>query len=204
MTLQEIKDNYDIFQDRYSVYKDNGLDFFENRRFILDKTGPVEEDILDIGSGRGITVLALAGSGYHVSTIDTNEEMLKITALNLAYRDLLWKADLYLMDAFYMNFTRHAFNTVFMIEVLHHLDNLDMLLTGVNRVLAPGGRLVLADFNEKGKGIIENVHSSEGRRHEGSFSGKNKAEKWLTDKGYHQSGHEDACHWLIIADKPSQ
>jgi len=198
---KEIGENNRIFRERYAVYKEKGLDFLKSRENILGKAGNFREKVLDIGSGRGVTVLALAEAGYNVTTVDNNEEMLRMTALNLAGRGLLPKAEIYRMDAYSLGFPDGSFNTVFAVEALHHLDDTVAFLEETDRVLKAGGKMVLADFNDRGREIVEAVHAGEGHSHDGDFSGREKAVEWLTGQGYKVKQYDDECHWIIVGEK---
>jgi len=202
LTPAEIKDNHALFEERRAVYKEKGLDFLKSREFILEKAGSLKEPILDIGSGKGITALSLAKAGYRVTSIDNNEEMLLITALNLAYENLLPQAELHVMDAYSLEFSENSFDNIFMIEALHHFGEAEGIFSEIDRVLSAGGRLVLADFNKNGMRLVDGVHTAEGHEHESSSIGRDEASDWLHRAGYTVTAYEDPCHWLLIADKP--
>lgn len=205
MTQEEIEDNHDLFEERQRYYREKGLDFHENRKFILDKTGQLNGNILEIGSGKGKTAVFLTRSGYDIVSVDTNEDMLKITALNLAYENLLSKAELHVMDAYALEFGENSFDNIFMIEALHHVKDIDGLCSELDRVLAGGGTLVLADFNKKGMDIVDRSHVQSGgvheNVHENSFAGKEGASIWLSSHGYEIKSYEDKCHWVLVAKK---
>ncbi|MFC1570807.1 class I SAM-dependent methyltransferase [Candidatus Omnitrophota bacterium] len=202
-TDRELHGAHELFEERRNVYLKEGLDFFKSREFILKKAGSLNGDILEIGSGRGITALSLARTGYSFTSVDNNEEMLKIAALNLAYENLLKNVKLYLMDAYSLEFDDNSFDNVLLIEALHHLDDIERLFSGLNRITAPGAKFILADFNEKGYAIIDRVHEREGRAHGKSQMGRDEAQGWLSEKGFDLETYEDTCHWLIVAQKPT-
>lgn len=201
-TDREIRDAHELFEERRNVYRKEGLDFLKSREFILEKAGSLNGNILEVGSGRGITALSLARAGYSFTSVDNDEEMLKIAALNLAHENLLENVTLYLMDAYSLEFDEESFDNVFMIEALHHMDDMEGLFSGINRVISPGAKLVLADFTKKGYSIIERVHEREGRAHGKSQLGRTEAQDWLSEQGFDLENYEDTCHWLIIAKKP--
>lgn len=201
LTDKQIQDNHKLFDERRILYKEKGLDFLKIREVILRKTGPLQENILDIGSGKGIMALSLAKAGYSFTSVDNNEEMLRITALNLAYENLLSKAKLYVMDAYSLEFNKNSFNNVFIVEALHHMNDIAGVFSEVDRVLSPKGRIVLVDFNTKGMGIVDLIHGHEGREHKTSSIGRDEVANWLGRKGYSIKKHEDKCHWILLADK---
>jgi len=201
LTDKRIQDNHKLFDERRILYKEKGLDFLKSREFILEKARPLKGNILDIGSGKGIMALSLAKAGYSFTSVDNNEEMLRITALNLAYENLFSKAELYVMDAYALEFDENSFNNVFIVEALHHMDDIEGIFFEVDRVLSKEGKLVLADFNRKGMEIVDLVHGHEGRKHESSFIGRDVVESWLDRKRYKIKRYEDKCHWILIAEK---
>ena len=198
---KEIEESHKTLEQRRNTYKGQGLDFFKNRELILSKTGVLHGNILEIGTGRGVTALSLARLGYKLTSIDTNEEMLKTASLNLTCENLLEKVELYVMDAYKLEFESNSFKNIFMIEALHHMDNAGGLFSEVDRVLTTGGKLILADFNEKGFKILDYVHGKEGHHHENSSLGESEAKAWLTGNGYKIEGYDAACHWFLIAKK---
>ncbi|NQT33264.1 MAG: class I SAM-dependent methyltransferase [Candidatus Omnitrophica bacterium] len=201
LTGKQAEDNHKLFNERRILYKEKGLDFLKSREFILKKTGPLQGNILDVGSGKGIMALSLAKAGYSFTSVDNKEEMLRITALNLAYENLLSKAELYVMDAYLLEFGENSFNNVFIVEALHHMDDIEGIFSEVDRVLSQKGKLVLADFNKEGMKIVNLIHAHEGHKHESSFIGRDEAESWLNRNGYKIKKYEDKCHWILIADK---
>ena len=201
LTSKQIEDNHNIFNERRNLYKEKGLDFLKSREFILEKARPLQGNILEIGSGKGIMALSLAKAGYSFTSVDNNEEILLITALNLAYENLFFKAELYVMDAYVLEFKENSFNNVFIVEALHHMDDIEGIFSEVDRVLSKEGKLVLADFNRKGMEIVDLVHGQEGRKHESSFIGRDEVESWLDRNGYKIKRYEDKCHWILIAAK---
>jgi 2-polyprenyl-3-methyl-5-hydroxy-6-metoxy-1,4-benzoquinol methylase len=201
LTFEKIQYNRDLFSERQALYRSRGLDLLKSRESMLDKAGALKGNILDIGSGRGIMALALARAGYNFVSIDNDEEMLETTALNLAYENLLSAAKLYAMDAYSLEFGEHYFNNIFTVEAIHHMYDVSGFFSEINRVLSPGGKVVMADFNEKGMGIIDAVHGAEGREHKRSPIGQAEAEGWFERSGYRSEKYQDECHWIIIAHK---
>ena len=52
------------------------------------------------------------------------------------------------------------------VNLFHHINNPDRILTEINRVLKNGGKLIVSDFNKKGRKIVNSLHKGEGRNHE--------------------------------------
>ncbi|MBD3380020.1 MAG: methyltransferase domain-containing protein [Candidatus Omnitrophica bacterium] len=201
LTRKEISENHAVLLERALRYKEIGLDHFASRGLIIEKTGDPRGKILEIGTGRGITALALARGGYSFLTIDNDAEMLRTAAMNLAFEGLLDKAEFYLMDASRLSFEAKSFQTVYMIDALHHMEDVGEIFPGIDRVLSPGGKFVVADLNGKGRQMIDDMHSSEGRAHPVSSMGEKDASAWLSGKGYSVTGFGTDTHWVLSAVK---
>jgi SAM-dependent methyltransferase len=103
--------------------------------------------LLDLGSGRGLTSVALARRGVHVTSVEYDPSDIVGVGALAKYRDAL---DLPLSpvrgDALQLPFRNDAFDLVFCRSVLHHLSDLGRGLKEIWRVLKPDG-LFLA-YNE--------------------------------------------------------
>jgi len=201
LTPEEIEQNYKRFRERISIYKEKGLDFAKSRGFILEKAGPLQSSILEIGAGTGYTTLVLAKAGHKFISIDKDKEALKIAALNLAHENALACVKFYAMDGQSMSFANDSFENVIVVSLFHHIDNVDGILSEIDRVLCMNGKLILADFNRKGMDIVNSVHKQEGRMHQDSGVTRDYIASYLYKLGYEISNYEEEHHWLLIAAK---
>lgn len=201
LTLKEIEENHKRFDERISLYKKRGLDFLKTRESILKKAQFLPGNILEIGTGTGHTTLALAKAGYEFISIDKDREALKTAALNLAYENVLSKVKFYVMDGESLDFANSSFNNIVIVNLFHHLDNANEVLSETDRVLSTSGRLILADFNERGMKIVGSVHKSEGHIHKNSGVSKDYVYFYLRDLGYKIENYEDKHHWILISKK---
>ncbi len=189
------------FEERLNIYKKRGLDFDRFRKFILDKMPPVEGDILELGTGNGYTALFLAKEGYKFVSIDTDEEALKTAAARLAYDKVLPNVKFYIMDATRLGFSDCAFSCVIAVNLLHHVEKPEKLLSETDRVLCKKGNIVISDFNEEGRKIIDAVHREEGRAHEHPLLDQARIRFFFEEKGYKIKEFEDSGHWVLIGEK---
>ena len=204
LTDKEIEENHKHFSERVSLYKKRDLDFLGSREFILEKAEGLKGSILEIGSGTGYTALCLAKAGYTFISIDKDKEALKTTALNLAYENVLSSVKFYVMDGKAPVFADNSFRNVVIVNLFHHINGVDKMLSEVDRVLATNGKLILADFNERGMKIVNSVHKEEGRMHIDCGVSKDYIYSYFHSLGYVIRSYEDRCHWILIAEKKIQ
>jgi ubiquinone/menaquinone biosynthesis C-methylase UbiE len=115
-------------KERTELYRQKALDRLKTRQFILHLAHHLRSNILEIGAGRGYTTLTLAKLRYEVGGVDNDEEMLKITALNLTYYGLLRQVRLFKMDATSLLFEDLSFNNIITVDVFHHLKEPKQIL----------------------------------------------------------------------------
>jgi len=204
ISTKEIKAGHKRFKDRISIYKRSGLDFMGSRELMLNKAEPLQGNILEIGTGTGYMTIALARAGYKFISVDRDEEALKITALNLAYEKVLGNVTFYMMDGRSLTFSDESFSNVVVVNLFHHINNVEEMFSEIDRVLSPGGKAVLADFNKKGMDIVDGVHKEEGRIHENSGVSKGCVYSYFKNLVYEIEEYNEKCHWLLIAKKPQR
>ncbi|MBU1006254.1 MAG: class I SAM-dependent methyltransferase [Candidatus Omnitrophica bacterium] len=203
-TKEEIAENHKYFTERMALYKSLGQDFTGSREFILDKAGALKGSILEVGSGSGYMALTLAKAGYNFASIDNDMESLKKTALNLAYENLLPKVELRLMDGKSLSFKNGSFDNIFAINMFHHIDGVDDILSEMDRVLRQSGKIITSDFNRQGMDMIDAMHKKEGRVHTNFGVTEGHVYSYFSDLGYEINKHEDDYHWVIIAKKKNR
>ena len=201
LSAKEIEENHKCFNERLSLYRKKELDFVENRKFILKKAGPLQGRILEIGAGTGYITLALAKAGYKFISIDKDKEALKTAALNLAYEKVLSNVEFHIMDGKSMDFGNESFENIVCVNLFHHINKINKMLSEIDRVLCANGKVVLADFNKKGMEIVNAVHKQEGRVHENSNVTKDSIYSYFRGLGYELKNCGDECHWVLIGKK---
>jgi ArsR family transcriptional regulator len=104
------------------------------------------ENLLDIGTGTGRMLELLAPRAAHAVGIDVSPEMLAIARDRLAGGPLS-HAQVRLGDLYRLPFTGEpGFDAVVVHQVLHYLDDPGAAVMEAARVMAKGGRLLIADF----------------------------------------------------------
>ncbi len=161
----EIEEACRYVRDRHRIYRENGHHRARAVDFVVSYVPESEKPVLDLGTGQGFAAVALALKGRRVATVDISEENLRKSFLYAASESVEGMIDFYLEDAGSLHFEDGEFDSVLMLNMLHHLKDFRRVAAEISRVTAPGGRLVIADFTEKGFGILEGVLSGEGRSH---------------------------------------
>ena len=121
--------------------------------------------VLDVGCGGGILAETLAVEGATVTGIDPSKKSLaaaqehaRRSGLAIDYRrgtaEDLSGAGL-----------EGTFDLVFAVDVLEHVDDLDLTLTGIAGVLAPGGGLGFLTHNRTIAGFLEVIWEEEYVQH---------------------------------------
>ncbi len=198
---KEIEDAHAHYKEKLATYKNKGLDFDKYRKFLLDKAAPLENDILEVGAGSGHTTVSLAEKGYNFIAIDIEEEGLRAAAARLAYDKTLSHVTFHIMDAARLEFGDNSFRSIISINMLHHAGEVEKLLSEVDRVLSPEGKVILSDFNEDGQKIIAAVHSEEGGAHDHPVTDPGRIGAFFKKKGYGVEELESVGHWILIAVK---
>ena len=101
--------------------------------------------LLDIGTGTGLVLGLLAAEAESAFGIDRSPEMLRLARAKLSEggRQL---AELRHADMLQLPFEDGSFDTVTLVQVLHFADDPAAVVAEAERVLAPGGKLLIAEF----------------------------------------------------------
>lgn len=105
------------------------------------------QDVLDLGCGTAelMSQVISEDSSRHMTGLDLSEEMLKIAKDKLGL-----KASFVLGDAENLPFADESFDLVYCNDSFHHYPHPQAVLLEMNRVLKPGGTLLIGDCYEKG------------------------------------------------------
>ncbi|MBI4187739.1 MAG: class I SAM-dependent methyltransferase [Chloroflexi bacterium] len=104
------------------------------------------KSVLEIGCGAGIDSLEFARHGARVTAVDLTEGAVKLT------KELAQEAGLPIkvarFDAKKLDFADNSFDCVYSFGVLHHIPDVDKVLSEIHRVLKPGGKLMVMLYNK--------------------------------------------------------
>ena len=113
---------------------------------ILDVVAPrPDETLLDLGTGTGRVLQALAPRVARAVGLDASHAMLSVARANLE-RAGIGRVELRQGDIYAPPFARGLFDIVIIHQVLHYLDDPSRAVSQAARLVAPGGRLLVVDF----------------------------------------------------------
>ncbi|AEG59694.1 class I SAM-dependent methyltransferase [Desulforamulus ruminis] len=153
--------NTDIFEaiankyDTYERIKIAKITSNAIREYIVNGK---DKSAIDFGCGTGLIGMNLLNDFYSMLFLDTSQKMLeqikqKITDSNIQNADTLcfdfetaFRSDI------------HA-DYVFMAQVLLHINNVELVLSRLYKVLNPEGHLLIIDFNKNEEIISDKVHN---------------------------------------------
>ena len=141
---------YDLMEWFFDTFFFHGkLRELRNRTVDLAHIQP-GENVLDVGCGTGTLAIAVAsrdGEKGRVCGIDPGENQIARARSKAARRNLPIEFRVGVIE--HLDFPDQTFDVVLSTIMMHHLSNTlkRQGLAEVARVLKPGGRLVIADFN---------------------------------------------------------
>ena len=176
-----MKERESLFLKRSEYYLSKGFDRIKVAEFIANCAGDLNSPALDVGAGKGTLSIALAKKGLSVIGIDINKYDLEFAKYRTEKEGLSQKIKYLSLDAKSLPFKDNSFKTVAMMDVLHHLEIEDgeKILSEMVRVLSQDGKMVIAEFDEKGFEIVAEAHKSEGTVHDTSGFTLTKASSFL-------------------------
>ncbi|MFH0790145.1 MAG: class I SAM-dependent methyltransferase [Candidatus Omnitrophota bacterium] len=199
----EILENHKRYLKRKALYKSFGYDVDKERDFILEQAKPIYGKILEAGTGKGHFALALAKAGYSFVTFDISAEEQRFAKLNIVHFGFEKQVDFRIENGERTSFPDASFDTVFSVNVLHHLSNPYQVIDELIRLISPQGRLILADFTKEGFKVMDKIHGLEGNTHETGKARLMDAELYLIKKGVALNKAKSVYQCVLVIEKNS-
>jgi ubiquinone/menaquinone biosynthesis C-methylase UbiE len=172
------------FFARTEQYLGLGYDRFAAADFVVKTGGRLSGPALDIGTGKGLTAMAMARRGFEVVSVDPDADEQALAALLAAEAGLGERIRFVRGDASVLPFSDDHFGCAALVDVLHHLQDPVPVLEETARVLRTFGTLILADFSSEGFELVARVHRGEGREHPVSGVSLESAAVFLSGRGF--------------------
>lgn len=103
---------------------------------------PPQSTILEFGPGWGNTTIWLARMGYKVTAVDIEPHFIDLIRERARRKDL--QVDLIQGDFSVIADLKQTFDAVLFFECFHHCSDHQALIAGLDRVVAPGGKVLFA------------------------------------------------------------
>lgn len=194
----EAEENHKRYVERQELFRKFGYDVGTERDFIIERSRPFSGDILEVGTGKGYFAITLAKKGYSLTSIDMSEEEHRAARLNIEYFGLSNRVVLKVENAEKMSFKDRSFNTIFSVNVIHHLENPLKVVDEISRLVARDGRIILSDFTREGFEVMDRLHASEGNTHTMGHMTLDEAAEHLSRK-FDIKRHKGRFQDIIIA-----
>ena len=183
----EIAEYYDEMNEIMSMHMVQGW-----HRFMMKKAGDISgKRCLDVGTGTGeiaFHVARSAGKDGKVVGIDITPKMLELAARKENELDLPCKINWVVGDALNLPYEDGSFDLVTSGYMLRNVTDIQKAVSEMHRVLAPGGRVVVAELSKPKNGVIRffyNIYMKRIKRQGRKF-----------DKGKSIDGRQPAYDWL--------
>lgn len=145
--FHSVADKYDVMNDLMSF----GVHRIWKRYTIAQSAVRPGHHVLDLAGGTGDLAAKFArrvGSTGRVVLSDINESMLRVGRERLTNMGIVGNIEYALADAESLPFEDDSFDCVTMAFGLRNVTNKDNALKSINRVLKPGGRLLVLEFSK--------------------------------------------------------
>jgi ubiquinone/menaquinone biosynthesis C-methylase UbiE len=185
--------------ERDALIKEFGYDFAVGIKFVLDQALPLGGSALEIGTGKGRFMVALAPCVKTITTVDISAEEQHYARLNARYAGVKTKIKYVLQDAARLPWPDLTFDAVLTMNAMHHIPHFNQVLEEMLRVVKPGGKIVFADFSPRGFQIMARFHRSEGGTHEHHLHSFRDIQKCLRDRGWATRLRKGCLQEVLIA-----
>jgi 2-polyprenyl-3-methyl-5-hydroxy-6-metoxy-1,4-benzoquinol methylase len=148
---------HDIEEERAVPWGDPGLFAWHRARYQFALPLVEGRRVLDVGCGEGYGPTLLAERAREVIAVDYSPEAVRHARECYAHANVRFEV----ADAMALPASLGAFDVVTCFEVIEHIEQDDALLSGISRVLRPGGLLILSTPNALVDRLFESVGAHE-------------------------------------------
>ena len=155
MTVETVEKYWSRFQTTYDENQE-----YVVGKYLLDevkeniKRLPDLGEVLELGCGTGIFTEVVAQNADHVFATDLSDELLERARIRLKEIDNI---TIQKENCTSTSLTSNKFDTVFMANLIHVIENPSMALEESNRVLKDDGLLIITSFTNQGMKPLEKI-----------------------------------------------
>jgi ubiquinone/menaquinone biosynthesis C-methylase UbiE len=180
-----------------------GYDFAAGVGFVVAQALPLHGSVLEIGTGKGRFLVALASHATCITTVDISPDEQRCARLNARYTGVESKIKFVLQDAARLLWPDQTFDVVVTMNAMHHIAHFGQVLEEMLRVVKLGGKIILSDLSPRGFQIMARFHRSENNTHERYCYAFRDIRKLLRDRGWLTRLSKGCNQEVLVAHGPS-
>ena len=199
----EVLFNHRRLAERDALMRSFGYDVTAGVEFVVAQALPLAGCVLEIGTGKGRFMIALAPHVKTLTTVDISPEEQQFARRTARLAGVRTKIKYILQDAVTLPWPDQTFDAVVTMNAMHHISHFTQVLEEMQRVVKPGGKLVLADLSPRGFQIMARFHRSEGTIHERHCHDFHDFQKHLRDRGWATRLEKGSLQEVLVANSPA-
>jgi len=189
-------------KQREALFRRFGYDSKASLKFILAKSLPLFGHVLEIGTGKGRFLAAIAKHARPITTLDLDAKQQRSAKLHVRHVRLRQRIRYVIHNAEQLPWDAAEFDSIVSVNTFHHLERPLKVLEEMLRVLKPGGKLVLCDFSPRGFQIFDRIHRFEGGTHPRLKNGLAEFEPLLRRPGWKTKRFKGCNQEILVATAP--
>jgi ubiquinone/menaquinone biosynthesis C-methylase UbiE len=194
--------NQRAMRQREALFRRFGYDSAASLKFILAQALPLPGQVLEIGTGKGRFLAAMAQHAERITTLDVDAAQQRAAKLHVRQTRAGRRIRFVVGNAEQLPWPDASFDTVASVNTFHHLERPMRVFQEMLRVLKPGGKFVLCDFSPRGFQIFDRIHQFEGGTHPRLKNGLADFAQCLRQLGWKTRRAKGCNQELLVATVP--
>jgi len=193
------RENHRSMKAREALFRRFGYNSAASLKFVLTKVLPLPGHVLEIGTGKGRFLAAMAKHADRITTLDVDSKQQRAARLHIHQPRAGRRIRFVLHDAGHLPWPEASFETVVSVNTFHHLARRMQVFREMLRVLKPGGKLVLCDLSRRGFQIFDRIHRFEGGTHPRLKNGLTDFTHLLRERGWTTKRFKGCNQEILVA-----